>query len=168
MQFPSICTNLANWSLVHPILGYTCCVWDHCQRKHVLRIFGARCFTRSMALHTPNHCIQACGSCEIITSTTILRNVVENQLGQAGMSHPEDTKWDPMLRNSMMFSCHGQANRDSASELLSIEVWIQRFHLLVELLTNADEFLQPVGVLFELPTTRWVAPPGLTSPTRPE
>ena len=36
------------------------------------------------------HSLQTCGSPKVITSTTILRNVVENQLGKAGMPHPEN------------------------------------------------------------------------------
>ena len=62
-----------------------------------MMIFGARCFTGSKPLHTPNHSLHTCGSPEVMTSTAILRNVVENQLVKAGTPHPGNTNWAPLL-----------------------------------------------------------------------
>ena len=44
----------------------------------------------SMPLLTPNHSCKTCGGPETFTSTTVLRNDVENQLEGTGTSHPED------------------------------------------------------------------------------
>ena len=40
------------------------------------------------ALAYPSHSLQICGSPEVINSTIILGNVVENKLGKAGSPHP--------------------------------------------------------------------------------
>ena len=42
-----------------------------------MTILGAICLTWNMPLLTLNYCLQTCGSPEVITSTTILRNVVK-------------------------------------------------------------------------------------------
>ena len=46
------------------------------------------CFTGSMCLPIPNHSLQTSGSPEVLTSTTVLGNVVQDQLGKAGVPHP--------------------------------------------------------------------------------
>ena len=55
-------------------------------------------FTGSMPLLNPTHSLQTCGSPGVIASTTILGIMVENQLVEAGMPHPESPIWAP-LRN---------------------------------------------------------------------
>ena len=50
-----------------------------------------------MPLLTPNHILHICGNPWDITSTTILGNVMENQLGKAGTSRPEDPNWASLL-----------------------------------------------------------------------
>ena len=61
----------------------------------------------SMSLLPPNNSLQTRGSPEVITSTTILRNVVKNQLGKAGTPNPESSNRVPHSENSKRFSCHG-------------------------------------------------------------
>ena len=45
-----------------------------------------------------NYSLQVFGSSEVICSTTILRNVLELQLGKAGTPHPENPHWPPLHR----------------------------------------------------------------------
>ena len=47
-------------------------------------------------MYTPNDSIQTCGSPEVITSTTTMRNVVKNWLGKA-KTQPENPNWAPIL-----------------------------------------------------------------------
>ena len=49
-----------------------------------------------MTLLSPSHSLETCGSPEVIASTTILRNVVEKQLGKAGTPHHESQNWAPL------------------------------------------------------------------------
>ena len=72
----------------------------------ILRIIGARCFTGSMPLLTPIHTLQTYGSPEVITSTTILRNVMENQLGKARTSHPKSPNFAPLHRKWQEIQLH--------------------------------------------------------------
>ena len=51
----------------------------------------------SMTFLIQNHSLQTSGSPEVITSTTILRNVVENKLGNTGTPHPINPNWAPLL-----------------------------------------------------------------------
>ena len=48
---------------------------------------------------TLNHTLHICDSPKVITSTTILRNVVENQLRKARTPHPEISHWAPYSSN---------------------------------------------------------------------
>ena len=63
-----------------------------------MTIFGARCFEGSMPLLIPSHTLQTCGSREILTSTTIVSNVMENQLGKEGTPHIENLNLPTLLR----------------------------------------------------------------------
>ena len=47
---------------------------------------------------TPNHSLQTCGSPEVVISTTVLGNVVENQLWKAGTPYLVHSSWAPLLR----------------------------------------------------------------------
>ena len=69
---------------------------------------------------TPNHSIQTCGSPKIVTSTTILRNVVENQLGKAGMPHPKNPNWAPQLRKKQEVQLPLPCKLGSARKILSL------------------------------------------------
>ena len=51
-----------------------------------------------MPLLTPSLSLLTCGSPDVLNSTTILRNVVINQLGKAGTQHPVGQNWAPLLR----------------------------------------------------------------------
>ena len=98
---------------------------------------------------TPSHSLQTCGIPEVIASTTIVRNVVENQLRKAGVPHPENPNWPPLIRKSKIFSCHDLAIWESPSYWFDVS-----FPLLSELPSKADEPLQPLGLLSEFSSPR--------------
>ena len=56
-----------------------------------------------MPLIIPNQSSQTCGSPEVVTSSTSLRNVMENQTGKAGTPHPENSNWATLLRKDQEF-----------------------------------------------------------------
>ena len=58
-------------------------------------------FYREQAQIAPTHSLQTCDSAEVITSTTILRDVVENKLQKAGTPHTEDPDRAPLLKDDL-------------------------------------------------------------------
>ena len=63
-------------------------------------ISGARCLTGSTPLLTPSHSLQICGCSKTMTSTTILRNMVESHVRMAVAPHPLNPNWVPYSEKS--------------------------------------------------------------------
>ena len=61
-----------------------------------------------------------CGSPEVITSTTILRNVVESQLEKAGTPHPKSQNLAPLHREQRIAEQRINADAGSADQLTAV------------------------------------------------
>ena len=89
--------------------------------------------------------------------TTILRNVEDNHQRQAGMPHPEDKNWAPLIRIKHGVQLPWPSNVgwcQRGSHAIGLQ---SNFPLQDELPTKADEPILPVGLLSEFPPSKWAA-----------